>query len=235
MMKHSKLTILILLVCTVQFYAQQNDAANQLLEKVKKNFSRVQDYSVKAKIKVDVDFLKVPETEAELLFVAPDKVKINSEGFAMLPKQGLNFSPLSLLKSQYAAFLERNENYEGNECAVIKVVPMGNTGDILLSTLWVDKKNELIRKVESTTRNSGTFNILLHYDNNMVSRYPLPSAMKFTFDINKTSIPKSFTGQQEDERRPSKKNKLTKGTVEIYYSNYKINTGKIKIDSKDVK
>lgn len=219
--------VFILLV--LQLSAQSADA-NKVLERVKKNFARVKDYSVHVKIKIDVDFLKVPETEAELLFLAPDKVKINSEGFAMLPKQGLNFSPMSLLKSEYAAFFERNEIYENHECLVIKVVPMGNTADVLLSTLWIDKSSEIIRKVESTTRNSGTFTIMLGYADDMIKNYPLPSEMKFLFDINKTNIPKSFTGQQDDDRKPAKRNKLTKGSIQIQYSQYKINTGKIKID-----
>jgi hypothetical protein len=60
-------------------------------------FEKIDDYQVDVRIKVDVDFLKMPEREATIYYKKPDKFHIDSENFAMLPKSGLNFSPLGFL------------------------------------------------------------------------------------------------------------------------------------------
>ncbi len=204
--------------------AQSNDP-KAILDRVKERFEKVQDYEVDVKIKIDVDFLKVPENNAKILFKQPDKIRIKSEGFALLPKKGMNFSPLSLLSKSYTSFYERDENLNGNNTAVIKVIPLGESPDIVLSTIWVDRNLYVIRKIESTTKLEGTFNIDLKYDNSTVGSNPLPSAMTFTFDISKMTIPKGLSGEITSERELKKKNRMTKGTVNLYYSNYKVNKG----------
>lgn len=219
-----KLTAYFLLLFTLVASAQSRNP-DEILGRVKERFSKVKDYEVDVKIKIDVDFLKVPDNEAKLLFKQPDKIRIKSEGFALMPKKGLNFSPLSLLSSYYTSFYERDEVIDGFNTAVIKVIPLGESPDIVLSTIWVDRKDFVIRKVESTTKLEGTFNILLNYDQKTVSDYPLPSGMTFTFDISKLAIPKGLTGDNSSERQLKKKNRMTKGNVYITYSNYKVNKG----------
>jgi hypothetical protein len=81
----------------------------------------------------------------------------------------------------------------------------------------------IIRKVESTTRTNGTFTIDLKYDEDKKNYY-LPISMVFGFNIDKMNISKAFTGQAETE---SLKNigRSTSGKVYITYSNYKVNKG----------
>ncbi len=215
----------LLIIVSALFSIQaQSKEAQEILEKLKEKFSKVKDYEVKINIKIDVDFLKVPVTDAVMIYKQPDKVKINSEGFAMLPKQGLNFSPIGLLKNDHTSFLEKDEQLNGNLCSVVKVIPLGDTKDVILSTLWIDKKNLVIRKIESSTKFNGTFQIDLDYEEKVLKNYPLPSRMIFTFDINKTPIPKGFTGDPGEET-PKRKNKLTRGTVTVSFSDYIVNKG----------
>ena len=91
---------LIIIICLffIQFGFAQSKDPDEILKNVITNFNKVNDYVVDVNIKVDVDFLKVPETKAKIYFKQPDKVHLEAEGFAMLPKNGMEFSPSSLLK-----------------------------------------------------------------------------------------------------------------------------------------
>ncbi len=89
--------IVIFLAINFLIIPQKKDP-DQILQKVVANFEKIKDYEVDVNIKVDVEFLKVPESNAKIFFKQPDKIALKSEGFAMLPKNGFNFSPASLLK-----------------------------------------------------------------------------------------------------------------------------------------
>lgn len=216
--------ILALLLSIVTLSGQPKDAT-ALLNNVKSNFARIKDYRAALDVKLDVDFLKVPEIKAEILYKAPDKFKLNAEGFALLPKQGLQFSPLALLNASYTSFVEREEVFDGVTCKVVKVVPLGDTKEIILHTLWVDESAFIIRRIESTTRGNGTFSITLGYSPALLKKYPLPDEMNFEFDISKTNLPRGISPDSEPEKKSKKRNAITKGKVEIRYTNYRVNQG----------
>ncbi len=218
--------IWIFLILTAVCFAK-NDKPEEILDKVKEEFSKVEDYEVNVNIKVDVNFLKVPDAQATIYYKQPDKIRLKSEGFALLPKEGLNFSPYSFLKGDYTAIFDKEQNVDGNPCYQIKVIPLGDRGDLILTSLWIDKQKYIIRKIESTTKANGTFIIDLKYENNM--KYPLPSSMIFAFNVQKMQMPKEITGDiaEEDNEGKNKRSrdKTTRGKVYINYSDYKINTG----------
>jgi len=201
----------------------QSKDPDLILKKVIESFSKVKDYEVDVQVKVDVDFIKVPDTKAKIYFKQPDKINFESDGFALLPKEGINFSPLSFLKKDYTALYQKEDILDGHSVSVIKVIPSSDQGDIVLTTLWIDQSYCIIRKVESTTKTNGTFTIDLKYDK-MMKDYYLPGSMVFGFNIDKMNLPKAFTGQAEME---SRKNigKTTYGKVYITYTNYKVNKG----------
>ena len=203
-------------------FAQSNDP-DLILKNVKQEFSTVKDYVADIKIKVDVKVLKVPETRAKIYFKQPDKIHIESEGFAMIPRKGLDFSPSSLLKDKYSAFYQKEDFVDGIKTAVVKVIPLEDNSNIILSTLWIDQAKNVIRKIESTTKTNGTFTIILSY--NSYNKFPLPDSMTFQFDMSRVDlVPNEF-----NDRIEKKNNKKTLaglvGKVYIIYSNYIVNKG----------
>ena len=224
-MKNLVKIILLVISILSSSYSQTNDP-DVILKKVVDSFNRVLDYEVNVKIKVDVDFLKAPDTEAKIYFKQPDKVHFESETFALLPREGFDFSPSTLLKKKYTAFYEREDTIDNFRTAVVKVIPLGETDDVILSTLWVDQAKNVVRKVESTTKTKGTFAIELKYDQTNF-KYPLPSLMIFSFNIDKTNIPVGFSGDLDSDPNPKQKDNepTTKGKVFVTYSNYKVNIG----------
>lgn len=215
--------LLILLVVGFGISNPQKKDPEQILEEVKKTFTKVEDYVVNVNIKVDVDFLKVPETNATIYFKQPGKIHLESESFALLPKEGMDFSPVSLLKNEYTAIYQRTDTIDGYKTDVIKVIPLSDASDIILTTLWVDESRYIIRRVESTPKIGGTFSIHLKYDKSKTD-YPLPSSMVFTFNIDRMNLPKSMSGEL-NENKPKDEKKTSTGKVFISYKNYKVNKG----------
>jgi len=213
--------ILLLFIPFIGF--SQPSKSDEILNKVKENFSRVEDYEVDVHIKVDVNFLKVPDAKAKIFYKKPDKIKLKSEGFAMLPKEGLNVSPMNFLEGDYTSIFDKEETLDGNPCYLIKVIPLGDKNDIILTNLWIDKGKYIIRKIESTTKTNGTFSITLKYSSGL--NYPLPSSMTFAFNVQKMQIPEGLTGDinEMNQNKNNDKSRTTAGKVYVTYSNYKVN------------
>jgi outer membrane lipoprotein-sorting protein len=200
----------------------QSKNPDVIIKNLKEAFNKVKDYTVNVDIKVDVNVIKVPEMKAKLYFKAPDKIHIESEGFAMLPKNGLYTSPLSFLKGDYTAIYVKLDTIEGHTTSVIKIIPLNDKGDLLLTTLWVDQSENVIRKVESATKTNGSFTLQLDYNNSI--KYPLPDSMIFSFNAGKLNTP-DMMGQEENQGRRRRAFKDISGKVTIRYNNYEVNKG----------
>ena len=218
--------LIALFFISIQIGFSQSKNPDEIINGVITNFNKVNDYQVDVNIKVDVEFIKVPETKAKIYFKQPDKVHLKADGFAMLPKNGMEFSPSSLIKKDYTAIYEQDVDLNGYKTSIVKVIPLGDQGEVILSTLWIDQKKQVIRKVESTTKTNGTFTIDFTFDDKI--KYPLPSKIIFSFNMDKMNLPATITGETNNEN-PDKKNKnmgsTTKGQVIVNYSNYVVNKG----------
>ena len=212
-----KKTVFIIL-CFTALNAQSNNP-EELIRLVKNNFQNINDYSVDVSIDVDITILKAPTTNAKIYFKQPNKVKIESDGFALIPKQGLNFFPTELLESDYSPIYIRSDKFENFQVEIIKIIPMSDTTDIILTTLWIDPLIKVIRKIEMSTKSIGLIEVQLRY-NDVVERV-LPSEAKFIFQAGNDDM-------KEEYKSDLKKNissKKISGTVNLRYSNYFVNQG----------
>lgn len=213
-------TTLILFAAVIT--AQQKDP-DKILTFVREEFKKIEDYVVDVEIKIDVNYIKAPATKAKIYYKQPDKVKMESEGFAMLPKQGLNFSPVGLLENEYNAIYSGQDTVDENLTDVVKVIPSATDSKIVLMTMWIDTGESRVRKVETTTKKQGTYSIALSYKKDEYE--VLPSKVVFTFDVPELNIPTAISGEvQEETPKPNKKNPLV-GTVTVDYLDYQVNTG----------
>lgn len=217
--------IILLLIITSAVLSQSTDP-DEILRKVKAKINTVQDYTAEVEIKIDVNFLKVPETHAKIYFKQPDKVKMESEGFALLPRQGLNFSPASLLKEDYSAIYAKETEVNGNAVHLIKVLPLSDSSNVILSNLYIDKTEYIVRKIETTTKKSGTVTLELEY--NEEKAHALPSQLKLSFSVDQMNLPPGMTGEFDTNQETQKAGQMT-GTVTVDYKNYVVNQG---IDDK---
>jgi len=215
---------LVILFVTLGFSQQKNPET--ILDDVKKEFEKIEDYQVDVKIKVDVEFLKMPEREATIFYKKPDKFHIDSENFALLPKSGLNSSPLGFLNYDYKAYYIREDTINGSITSVIKVIPLEISADVILSTLWVDTQRNIILKVESTRKPQGTFFINMDYIKTKQGFW-LPSSMIFSFTVDRSLYPGKLNKDKDSELSKAKQDSDEKETGYVYltYLNYKVNIG----------
>lgn len=210
--------LLILILISTSIFAQERNP-KELLDLIQSKFNNINDYTVDIEIIIDVNFVDAPNSKAKLYFKHSDKVKIESEGFAIIPKQGLIFSPSELLADSYTAIFIKTEIIDSFMVDVIKVVPLVDSTDILLSTLWVDPLDNVIRKIESVTKKMGTITIYLEYEHK--ANPILPSEAKFFFNTTRSGHEAMFKKSDKSESNKDK-GKLS-GSVIIKYSNYLLN------------
>ena len=215
--------IFFIILFAANLFAQDKDP-NKILDVVKDEYAKVHDYSVDVVITVDINYVKVPQTHAQIFFKQPNKVKMKSEGFAMLPKEGMDISPAKILTTEYDAIYVKNEVVDGKNLDVIKVIPRSDSSKIILSTIWVDMQQKVIRKVESTTKGEGTFQVEFKYAPGV--KYPLPSEATFSFNLGNLRLPQNPMEKNKDQQDNKKKKPgAVIGTVNIKYNNYKVNQG----------
>lgn len=214
----------LMIFITMSEFSPQSKDPDEILDGVKEAFKKIEDYEVDIHVKIDVDFLKVPDSEAKLYFKQPNKIHVESEKFALLPRQGLDFSPLGLISGKYTALYEREDTIRDIPTSVVKIIPLGNDGDIILSTFWIDQTRNLIIRVESTKKPTGTFTIDFTYEKSD-DHYELPSQMEFTFSVDRMIFPRGMDGQLDDDDDSNKISNSATGKVYITYTNYKVNQG----------
>lgn len=217
-----KKLILLLLVITAASYAQKKDP-QKLIDAVNKQFAKVNDYKADVEVKLDMEFVKVPKSKAKVFFKQPNKFKIESDGFAMLPKQSMDFSPMQMLKGDYTPLYVRSENIKGKNYDVIKLIPNSDTTDIILSTLWIELKNYVVEKLETSTKRGGTVVVTFDYQPKTI---PLPTVLNFSFNLGEVNIPNQSDNSSKDKNQ-NQMGRATKikGSVVMTYSNYQINKG----------
>lgn len=202
---------------------QQNDS-REIIDKVKGKFEKVHDYQVSINIAVDMEFLKIPNVSAKIFFMKPDKMKVESNDFAVLPKEAINFSPVEFLKNNFKSIYVKSDTLQGSLVDVIKIIPMNDSSNIILSTLWIDCQESVVRRIETTTKSKGTFSARLDYGE-MID-YGLPSNMIFNFNISDPQIgeiPDMAVGSNNEKQRRNRRNLV--GIIVIEYSDYIINRG----------
>ena len=108
---------------------------------------------------------------------------------------------------------------------MIKLLPNDDTSNVVLSTLYIDEANLLIRKAITTTRDNGTYELTMSYGK--YADYGLPDKVQFSFNAKDYKLPKGITLDFDENTNPSDTEKLKnkKGKVEIDYSSYTINKG----------
>ena len=198
----------------------------ELVNKIKAKLEKVNDYSARGKLKTNVVFIKAPIASVKVYYKKPDKMKIvNENGISFIPKGSVNIN--------LAKFLSGSGNYEivdaGTEPAsglrILKLLPSDENSEIVLSTLYIDEKAELIKKAKNTTRDNGTYELELSYGK--FAAYGLPDKVIFSFNTKDYKLPKGVTFDYDDgaEKKNNDDLKNKKGKVEITYSEYLINKG----------
>ena len=225
LLKMKNAGLFLLLVLNLSAFCQPKDA-DAMLGSLKRKYAGIRDYTVDASVVVDVWFLNMPVKKAKIYYKYPDKVHVETKGFALLPKRAASFDLGSFIGDKFTAFYMKSENWGNSVMDVIKTIPNDASSDVILSTFWIDAKKMQIRKLEINSKSGGTFQVELDYNN---LPKDLPQKMTVAFDVKEMNMPKGMTGEIPKKDKSDKSKEGRKGKVTITYSNYRVNMG---IDDK---
>ncbi len=219
-------TLLIIVAVLFSGVAQAQDAT-ALVQKVKAKIEKVIDYEASGKMKTNVAFLKVPVANVKVYFKKPNQLKIkNDKGFSFIPKGAVNINMNNILSSNYTILDIGTDKIAGAAVRVVKLLPEDDNSDVVLSTLYIDEANALIKKSKTTTRDNGTYELEMSYGK--YTAYGLPDKVIFSFNTKDYKLPKGVTFDFEDGTNQNKtedKTKNKKGRAEITFNSYEINKG----------
>lgn len=201
--------------------------ANALVQKVKTKLEKVNDYEAAGKMKTNVTFLKVPVATVKMYFKKPNKLKIKSEkGISFVPKGAVNINLNSVISGgKYTVLDAGTDKVNGTAVRVIKLLPDDDNAEVVLSTLYIDEANAVIKKAKTTTRENGSYELEMTYGKYM--EYGLPDKIIFSFNTKDYKLPKGVTFDFDDgqSKKIEDKAKNKKGKAEITVSSYSINKG----------
>ncbi len=211
-----------ILVCQLSASAQN---VNDLVRKVKEKLDRVNDYIAEGKMRTDVAFIKAPVGKVTVYYKKPNKFKLKrGNGISILPKGGVTVNMSSILiDNNYTAIDAGSSTIGGTKVKVVKLLPENENSDVVLTTLYIDEANLLIRKANTTTRENGTYEMEMNYGK--YAEYALPDKVVFAFNTKDYKVPRGVTLEFETGDDPKQSMKNKKGKVEIIYSSYRINKG----------
>ena len=223
-MKKTIIALLCLIAIHTNIQAQNADA---LVNKVRAKLEQVNDYIAEAKLKTDVAFIKAPIGKVKIYYQKPNKLKIVKEkGISILPKGGVSINSSSVLgMTNYTAIDAGEAVVNGTKTKMIKLLPLDENSDVVITTLYIDEAALLIRKSATTTKENGSFEMEMFYTN--YANLGLPDKMVFSFNVKDYKIPKGVTLEFDDDAKPEEKlnMKKKKGKVEFIYTSYIINKG----------
>lgn len=229
-MKNIKLVALLTGFFITATAMAQNEEA--LLKKVRAKLDNVTDYQAEGIMKLDVSFINAPASKVTVYYKKPDRFKVKkADGISILPKGGVSVNVNSLLTGDsYQSLPGGSSIVDGVPTTVVKLIPTNDASDVVLSVLHIDEKAYVIRKAVVTTKESGTYEILLNYGKYI--NWGLPDKVVFSFNTKDYKLPKGITFEYDKggEKKPVNDAKDKKGKVEIAYNNYSINKG---IDDKN--
>jgi outer membrane lipoprotein-sorting protein len=217
----------IIFLCVLALNVQAQDA-DKLVKDIRAKMAQVNDYKATGKLKTDVSFLKIPVSDIQVYYKKPDRFKVKKDGgISLLPKGGVSVNLNSLMMMDNVTAVNAGESvFQGVKVKVVKLLPLDENSDLILTTLYIDADRLLIYKSVTTTRDNGTYDMQMIYGR--YEKYGLPDKVIFSFNTKDYKLPKGVTFEYEPGEKPQQtqdalKNK--KGKVEITYSSYAINQG----------
>ena len=212
----------------ISYTSVQAQDMTALVTKVKAKLDQVNDYEADGNMKTDVSFIKAPIGKVKVYFKKPNKFRLKKEGgISLLPKGGVSVNMSTIITtSDFVALAAGEAVIDGFKTKIVKLLPTNEASEIVITTLYIDEPNLLVRKAITTTKENGTYEMQMSYG--AYANFGLPQKVVFSFNTKDYKLPKGITLEFDDNEKPlseAQKLKNKKGRVEITYSNYIVNKG----------
>jgi len=198
----------------------QRIPGDTVLARVERQISGVKDFTVRLEIVADIERLEVPPMHATLYFKQPDKVHLQSDGFAMLPKEA-SMLTLGRLAERFTAITTGEEEFGGKKCYRLGLTPKGGREFRGKLILLVDPERWTPERLETSVPGGRT--ATANFEQSRVGGFWLTSKVTVRLETAEQDSTSALPPGMEENpaRRPVPRN----GTITITYSNYKVNIG----------
>ena len=220
--------------------ALSNKNPEYIIKKTDDQFREINNYQVDMVISIAIPAFRMPKKKYKVYFKQPDKIKVKSRGFGLLPKTGMFTSPLenfsNLSNIRFSKDLSRTNP---NEIMLV--------GDLVLDSLALDVPNEYARltfkptvDVKVDTQNWVITQVLTKIDtvkimeiNNFYdvvddSFYmPIRSTVEYYVKDARLSkwINKDIGTIMGSNHNMNIESDMVKGLISVNYAKYKVNRG----------
>ena len=238
-----------LLICTLlsNLIAQDNDKssnsifpmADSVLDSLEQTYNRIEDYYTRIDISIKTPILRMPQKHVDFWFKQPNLTKVETKGFAAIPKSGMISSPIDLFDNLSNIAVIGAEYYNDKQVWILQgelspdSLMFQNMNQIedsnkLTMKMWVDLNNWTLIKSETWT---DTFKIV--EISSIYKSFPdnvnLPIETKLLFNYRSNMMPQmgGFHGPNSPIIRSNEQDstKVMSGSITMKYSKYKINQG----------
>jgi len=220
--------------------AFSNKNPEYIIKKTDDQFREINNYQVDMVISIAIPAFRMPKKKYKVYFKQPDKIKVKSRGFGLLPKTGMFTSPLenfsNLSNIRFSKDLSRTNP---NEIMLV--------GDLVLDSLALDVPNEYARltfkptvDVKVDTQNWVITQVLTKIDtvkimeiNNFYdvvddSFYmPIRSTVEYYVKDARLSkwINKDIGTIMGNNHNMNIESDMVKGLISVNYAKYRVNRG----------
>ena len=217
-----------------------NNNPEYIIKKTDDQFREINNYQVDMVISIAIPAFRMPKKKYKVYFKQPDKIKVKSRGFGLLPKTGMFTSPLenfsNLSNIRFSKDLSRTNP---NEIMLV--------GDLVLDSLALDVPNEYARltfkptvDVKVDTQNWVITQVLTKIDtvkimeiNNFYdvvddSFYmPIRSTVEYYVKDARLSkwINKDIGTIMGNNHNMNIESDMVKGLISVNYAKYRVNRG----------
>ncbi|MGO9480940.1 MAG: hypothetical protein ACLP05_04050 [Candidatus Kryptoniota bacterium] len=186
------------------------------LQNVADNLSGIKDYTVDVRVHLDIENVQAQDMEAKIYYKEPDKVKIDSKGIFVLPKEVGVFNPRKFNPDSFDVSVLDTLTYEGDPAVRVLLVPKSGVHRQNVA-LIIDKRNWLIREISSALPRGGEAKADISYG--IFGKFQLPTKVEVNFDVSNAGSSQNGFGEERRFQNGMR------GKVEIYYSDYSVNSG----------
>ena len=118
--------------------AFSNNNPEYIIKKTDDQFREINNYQVDMVISIAIPAFRMPKKKYKVYFKHPDKIKVKSRGFGLLPKTGMFTSPLENFSN--LSNIRFSKDFSRTDLNEIMLV-----GDLVLDSLALDVPNEYAR------------------------------------------------------------------------------------------
>ena len=220
--------------------AFSNNNPEYIIKKTDDQFREINNYQVDMVISIAIPAFRMPKKKYKVYFKQPDKIKVKSRGFGLLPKTGMFTSPLENFSNlSNIRFSKDFSRTNPNEIMLV--------GDLVLDSLALDVPNEYARltfkptvDVKVDTQNWVITQVLTKIDtvkimeiNNFYdvvddSFYmPIRSTVEYYVKDARLSkwINKDIGTIMGNNHSMNIESDMVKGLISVNYAKYKVNRG----------